>query len=145
MEIFCSPFGITGLYIKVHGSEAVGIGSTMARLTGFTTGKLYFNNFDDLSNAKYKLYGLIEDEETLRIDFIKIFLPKDYEEPKDKTASPNVPSVEGKKELPFEKPGDEGYEVPDIVFRGDVPAGRPNVVEPFIGVFNFERPPIMQQ
>lgn len=128
LEVHCSPFGLSGLYLKLQGSDAVGIGSTMARLTGFTTGQLHYNNAEDLIGSKYKLYGLVEEGDILRVDFIKIFLEKEGQ---------SVPSAE---ELPFEQPEDEGYEVPDLVFRGAVPAGRPDVVEPFIGIFNFEKP-----
>lgn len=132
LEIHCSPFGLSGMYLKVAGSDAVGIGSTMARLSGATTGKLHYNATEDLTNTKYKLYGLLEEDDILRIDFIKIFVS---------TAEEQRQSGNGVQEqLAFENPGDAGYENPDIVFRGKVPAGRPDMVEPFIGIFNFERP-----
>jgi hypothetical protein len=130
LEVHCSPFGLSGLYVKLQGSDAIGIGSTMARLTGFTTGKLHYNKPEDLIGCKFKLYGLVEDNDILRIDFIKIFTEVQAPTTKEKG-----------EDLPFEEPEDEGYEMPDLVFRGKVPAGRPDVVEPFIGIFNFEKPP----
>lgn len=76
LEVHCSPFGISGLYIKVANSDSVGIGSTMGRLTGYTSGKLHYNKNEDLINTKFKLYGVLEDDDVLRIDFIKILNPK---------------------------------------------------------------------
>lgn len=135
LEIHCSPFGLSGLYIKVEGSDSVGIGTTMARLSGSTSGQIYFNKPEDLLNSKYKLFGLLEDNDILRIDFIKVFFDKGTDEEiieKAKNAE--------NQEIAFENPGDEAYEIPDIVFRGKVPAGKPDAVEPFIGIFNFENP-----
>ncbi|KAH3681187.1 hypothetical protein WICPIJ_007882 [Wickerhamomyces pijperi] len=140
LEVHCSPFGISGLYIKLtentHASTGtVGIGSTLARLTGSSEGNLYFNNPADLVNQKYKLYGLVEDGDILRIDFIKVFAEQ------ANTTSAPAPPGEEVPDKPIENPEDEGYENPDLVFRGKVPAGKPDAVEPFIGIFSFEIPP----
>ncbi|KAH3678206.1 hypothetical protein WICMUC_001635 [Wickerhamomyces mucosus] len=139
LEVHCSPFGISGLYIKIDGFDSIGIGSSLARLTGKTSGIIYYNNEKDLINCKYKLFGnVVDDDDTiLRIDFIKIFLDKD-----DLQFNDTNNNKEDKiHELPFENPNDEGYEIPDIVFRGKVPSGKPDILEPFIGIFNFEKPP----
>ena len=148
LEVHCSPFGLSGVFLKIQGSDAIGIGSTMGRLTGFTTGKLHYNSSDDLIGTKYKLYGLVEDDDTLRIDFIKIFTHKPADwinnsgSEGEGNTSENGSGYPEKEQLPFEQPGDEGYELPDLVFRGKVPAGRPDVVEPFIGIFTFEKPQV---
>lgn len=146
LELHCSPFGISGLYIKVANADSVGIGSTMGRLTGHTTGKLHYNKNEDLINSKFKLFGVVENNDILRIDFIKILNPKGEsseegsEASSGEKSSANTPGSDQVNNVPSENPGDEGYEVPDLVFRGKVPAGRPDVVEPFIGIFSFEKP-----
>ncbi|CCH45544.1 hypothetical protein BN7_5126 [Wickerhamomyces ciferrii] len=148
LEVHTSPFGISGIYIKVENSDSVGIGSTMGRLTGHTSGKLHYNKNEDLVNTKFKLYGLIEDKDILRIDFVKILDPrngtnnegdKTNDGKKEGEVKKEEDSDEKPTEVKSENPGDEGYEVPDLVFRGKAPVGRPDVVEPFIGIFSFEK------
>lgn len=144
LEVHCSPFGISGLYIKLANSDSVGIGSTMGRLTGHTSGKLHYNKNEDLVNSKFKLFGVLEDEDILRIDFIKILNPKgDYSDDAGSNdgSTSATPKNDQEEQLPSENPGDAGYEIPDLVFRGKVPAGRPDAVEPFIGIFTFEKAP----
>ncbi|ABN68379.1 predicted protein [Scheffersomyces stipitis CBS 6054] len=121
LEIHCSPFGLSGLYIKIDGTNLMGIGSTMGLITGSTKGHLHYNDSNDLIDQKYKLYVIVDEDDMLRIDFAKIFtLEKDKsgETKKDKT---------------------EEEEVPTLIFRGKCPEGRPDNVEPFIGIFSFER------
>ncbi|CAM9022129.1 unnamed protein product [Wickerhamomyces anomalus] len=121
LEVHCSPFGISGLYIKLANSDSV-----------------------DLVNSKFKLFGVLEDEDILRIDFIKILNPKgDYSDDAGSNdgSTSATPKNDQEEQLPSENPGDAGYEIPDLVFRGKVPAGRPDAVEPFIGIFTFEKAP----
>lgn len=132
----------------MENSDSVGIGSTMGRLTGHTSGKLHFNKNEDLINTKFKLFGVIEDNEILRIDFIKILNPKidsnddgNNEGRNDSEKSSSSATPEQNESKPSENPDDEGYELPDLVFRGKAPAGRPDAVEPFIGIFSFEKAP----
>lgn len=149
LELHCSPFGVSGLYLKIKDVESVGIGTSMSRITGTSTGSLLYNDPQDLVDAKYKLYGMVEEDNVLRIDFVRIFAyikekdgaacaqpqgKKDESglQPQSQAPSPAKPKVIG------ENPGDENYEIPDLVFRGELPIARPDVVEPFIGVFNFE-------
>lgn len=108
----------------------------MARLSSSTVGQVYYNNPEDLVDTKYKLYGLLEDSDILRIDFIKVLFDKGTDEEIIQKAK-----TEDHEDVAFENPGDENYEIPDIVFRGKVPAGNPDAVEPFIGIFNFESAP----
>lgn len=151
LELHCSPFGVSGLYLRIKDVESVGIGTSMSRITGTSAGSLLYNDPRDLVDAKYKLYGMVEEDNVLRIDFVRIFAyikekdgaagaqPHDTKDesglqsqPQSQAQSPARPKVIG------ENPGDENYEMPDLVFRGDLPIARPDVVEPFIGVFNFE-------
>ncbi|ODV77189.1 uncharacterized protein CANTADRAFT_55552 [Suhomyces tanzawaensis NRRL Y-17324] len=119
LEIHCSPFGLSGLYIKVTGTNLMGIGLAMGLITGSTKGLIHYNDLNDLIDQKYKLYVIVDDEGMLRIDFTKIFtLHKD--KPEDKDAK-------------------DEEEVPTLIFRGKCPEGRPDNIEPFIGIFSFER------
>ncbi|KAL6454841.1 hypothetical protein SBY92_004312 [Candida maltosa Xu316] len=116
LEIHCSPFGLSGLYIKINGTNIMGIGSTMGLITGSTKGLIHYNDSNDLIDQKYKLYVILDDEEMLRIDFTKIYTDSEKETKQD-----------------------EEEEVPSLVFRGKCPEGRPDNIEPFIGIFSFER------
>lgn len=173
LEIHCSPFGLSGLYIKVKGSNIMGIGSTMGLITGSTKGLIHYNDSQDLIDQKYKLYVVVDEQGMLRIDFIKIFtLPKrnnskDSENHPDREGSfrrDHNPSISIS---PTANSGDNSYpsslkspldnsnssegksgldedlshqsKVPALVFRGKCPDGRPDKVEPFIGIFSFER------
>ena len=173
LEIHCSPFGLSGLYIKVKGSNIMGIGSTMGLITGSTKGFIHYNDSQDLIDQKYKLYVVVDEEGMLRIDFTKIFtLPKrnyskDSENHPDREGSlkgdhnPNISmspaansrdnsypsslkspldnsnSSEGRSGL--DEDLSHQSEIPALVFRGKCPNGRPDKVEPFIGIFSFER------
>ncbi|CAX39559.1 3-ketoacyl-coa thiolase, putative [Candida dubliniensis CD36] len=116
LEIHCSPFGLSGLYIKINGTDIMGIGSTMGLITGSTRGLIHYNDSNDLVDQKYKLYVVIDDDDMLRIDFTKIYT--------DASNENNEKQVQ---------------EVPTLIFRGKCPEGRPDNIEPFIGIFSFER------
>nr|BAA76756.2 unnamed protein product [Candida tropicalis] len=121
LEIHCSPFGLSGLYIKINGTNIMGIGSTMGLITGSTRGLIHYNDSNDLVDQKYKLYVIVDDEGMLRIDFTKIYTS---------ATDADKPSVETE---------GEQEEAPTLVFRGKCPEGRPDNIEPFIGIFSFER------
>ncbi|KAL1574218.1 hypothetical protein MG5_05360 [Candida albicans P57072] len=116
LEIHCSPFGLSGLYIKINGTDIMGIGSTMGLITGSTRGLIHYNDSNDLIDQKYKLYVVIDDDDMLRIDFTKIYT--------DASNDNNEKQIQ---------------EVPTLVFRGKCPEGRPDTIKPFIGIFSFER------
>ncbi|EMG45961.1 hypothetical protein G210_3814, partial [Candida maltosa Xu316] len=124
LEIHCSPFGLSGLYIKINGTNIMGIGSTMGLITGSTKGLIHYNDSNDLIDQKYKLYVILDDEEMLRIDFTKIYTDSEKETKQDGNNNGG---------------GEEEEEVPSLVFRGKCPEGRPDNIEPFIGIFSFER------
>lgn len=139
LEIHCSPFGLSGVYIKIKGTNIMGIGSTMGLITGSTKGLIHYNDSKDLINQKYKLYVAVEENNTLRIDFTKIF-----------TLSSDSNGGETKKEGFDEAAlkalvgagGENTYEeeeIPTLVFTGRCPEGRPDKIDPFIGIFSFER------
>ncbi|RLV90871.1 Chitinase 1 [Spathaspora sp. JA1] len=135
LEIHCSPFGLSGLYIKINGTNLMGIGSTMGLITGSTKGLIHYNDSSDLIDQKYKLYVIVDDEGMLRIDFTKIFTTPKEGDGKDK-------SRKIKKEEVEEKAEENGYiqeESPTLIFRGKCPEGRPDGIEPFIGIFSFEK------
>lgn len=83
LEIHCSPFGLSGLYIKVKGSNIMGIGSTMGLITGSTKGLIHYNDCHDLIDQKYKLYVVVDEQGMLRIDFTKIFTLPKHKDSKD--------------------------------------------------------------
>ncbi|KAK6457452.1 uncharacterized protein RJT20DRAFT_40446 [Scheffersomyces xylosifermentans] len=165
LEIHCSPFGLSGLYIKINGTNLMGIGSTMGLITGSTKGLIHYNDSNDLIDQKYKLYVVVDDEGMLRIDFTKIFtLNKGKDDQKSKTnngkSSDKVKPEKGSlgsnghkskddglsddanAEEEEEDDGEDKYEeeeLPTLIFRGKCPEGRPDNVEPFIGIFSFER------
>lgn len=124
LEIHCSPFGLLGIFIKIVGTDLMGIGSTMGVITGTTKGLIHYNDSNDLINQKYKLYVVIDDDDMLRIDFTKIFFPDDEEN----AAQVDSPATQG-----------DDVEVPTLIFRGKCPDGRPDNIEPFIGIFSFEK------
>lgn len=105
LEIHCSPFGLSGLYIKINGTKIMGIGSTMGLITRSTRGLIHYNDSNDLIDQKYKLYVIVDDEGILRIDFAKIY----------------TNTNDNDKEL-VEKEGEE-EEAPTLVFRGKCPEG----------------------
>lgn len=115
LEIHCSPFGLSGLYINIKGTNIIGIGSTMGLITGSLKGLIHYNDSQDLVDRKYKLYVVVDDDGMLRIDFTKTFT--DSEEKRDGTSE----------------------DTPTLVFTGKCPDGRPDKVDPFIGIFSFER------
>ncbi|EGV62809.1 hypothetical protein PSN45_000899 [Yamadazyma tenuis] len=172
LEIHCSPFGLSGLYIKVKGTNIMGVGSTMGLITGSTKGLIHYNDSQDLMDQKYKLYLVVEDDGMLRIDFTKISplaqgsedisagpagvkLNKKDEESVGK--SPASVSTGGsssyqsssKSPKPLDKidtgntlEGETNLEedsMPSLIFRGKCPDGRPSHIQPFIGIFSFER------
>lgn len=121
LEIHCSPFGLSGVYIKVPGTNVMGIGSTMGLITGSTKGKIHYNDREDMENQRYKLFVDVDDGGMLRIDFNKIvamFSPEDEQ---------------GGLEMNREE------DTPSLVFTGKCPEGRPDKIEPFIGIFSFEK------
>lgn len=171
LEIHCSPFGLSGLYIKVKGTNIMGVGSTMGLITGSTKGLIHYNDSQDLMDQKYKLYVLVEDDGMLRIDFTKItplsnttdeLLPykptaateadkgaidtkspiSTAEESSSYSSSLKSPQNPDKGETVTsqESEANIGEDVlPSLIFRGKCPDGRPDNIEPFIGIFSFER------
>lgn len=191
LEIHCSPFGLSGLYIKIKGTNIMGIGSTMGLVTGSTKGLIHYNDSQDLMDQKYKLYVVVEEDGMLRIDFTKISplsQTEDMGNPnQDQTAMASMaqkqappPGTTGPPERKEEdfigrspnsiSTGDnssyssslkspqnvnldktntatsqdventlEEDDVPSIIFRGKCPDGRPDNIEPFIGIFSFEQ------
>lgn len=121
LEIHCSPFGLSGVYIKVRGTNIMGIGSTMGLITGTSKGQIHYNDSADLQDQKYKLFVVVDDDDKLRIDFTKIVL---------------IPSTEDEKDKPQVSEEDEA---PLLIFTGPCPEGRPDKIEPFIGIFSFEK------
>lgn len=116
LEIHCSPFGLLGIYIKISNTNLVGIGSTMGLITGSTKGLIHYNDSSDLIDQKFKLYVVVQDD-TLRIDFTKIYINLDD---------------------PLQAALDDD-DTPTLIFRGKCPEGRPNKIDPFIGIFSFEK------
>lgn len=136
LEIHCSPFGLLGVYIKIKGTNITGIGSTMGLITGSTKGLIHYNDSKDLINQKYKLYVVLEEDNTLRIDFTRIFT---LGEDTNGNGTSQLPAMS---ETSGETQGDNTYEeeeIPTLVFTGKCPEGRPDKIEPFIGIFSFER------
>ncbi|KAI5960688.1 hypothetical protein KGF57_001885 [Candida theae] len=119
LELHCSPFGLSGIYIRIAEASIMGIGSTLGSITGSTRGLIHYNNASDLQDQKYKLYVILDEEGMLRIDFTKITIEENNTENGSKS-------------------GDE-EQLPDLIFKGPCPEGRPDNVEPFIGIFSFER------
>ncbi|ODV65779.1 hypothetical protein HYPBUDRAFT_113500 [Hyphopichia burtonii NRRL Y-1933] len=136
LEIHCSPFGLSGLYIKIKGTNIIGIGSTMGLITGSLKGLIHYNDSQDLIDQKYKLYVVVDEEGTLRIDFTKIFtLPSsDRKNLNDENSSETA-----KHDIDKYAQHSIDEDVPTLIFTGKCPEGRPDKVEPFIGIFSFER------
>lgn len=123
LEIHCSPFGLSGVYIKIKGTNIMGIGSTMGLITGTSKGLIHYNDSADLQDQKYKLFVVVGDDGMLRIDFTKIQSIHGTSEDNEAVAA---------------EVNEEG-EVPSLIFTGACPEGRPDKVDPFIGIFSFER------
>lgn len=121
LEIHCSPFGLSGVYIRVPGTTVMGIGSTMGLITGSTKGTIHYNDREDMENQRYKLFADIDDDGMLRIDFNKIVAMFSPEE--------DLGELEMNRE----------EDTPSLVFIGKCPEGRPDNREPFIGIFSFEK------
>ncbi|CAD1810368.1 hypothetical protein FOB58_001413 [Candida parapsilosis] len=119
LELHCSPFGLSGIYIRIAEAAIMGIGSTLGSITGSTRGLIHYNHASDLQDQKYKLYVVIDEEGMLRIDFTKITIQENESENGNK--------------------GDDEEQLPDLIFKGPCPEGRPDNVEPFIGIFSFEK------
>lgn len=101
----------------------MGIGSTMGLITGTSKGLIHYNDCADFLDQKYKLFVVVDDEGMLRIDFTKIQSIHTTSEDSE-TISPDV--------------NEEG-ETPSLIFTGVCPEGRPDKLDPFIGIFSFER------
>lgn len=123
LEIHCSPLGLSGVYIKVRGTNIMGIGLTMGLITGTSNGMIHYNNSADMYNQKYKLYVVVDDEGMLRIDFTKIasldFIGDPSEDPEKSPTSDDAD--------------------PSLLFTGQCPEGHFDKIEPFIGIFSFEK------
>lgn len=132
LEIHCSPFGLSGLYIKIRDTNLMGIGSTMGLITGSTQGYIHYNDSDDLINQKYKLYVMVDEEGMLRIDFTKITIKED-----DDNLSEGDNIKRNEVETADYDNGEQGK--PTLIFMGKCPEGRPDNIEPFIGIFSFEK------
>lgn len=102
----------------------MGIGSTMGLITGTSSGMIHYNDSTDMCNQKYKLYVVVEEEGTLRIDFTKIVTIHKSEEDSDPLS------------LELNPPLDT---LPSLVFTGPCPEGHLDKIEPFIGIFSFEK------
>lgn len=160
LEIHCSPFGLSGLYIKVNGTNLMGIGSAMGLITGSSKGLIHYNDSKDFLDQKYKLYVIVDDEGFLRIDFTKIlaFLKEKLVDTNSEDGSSGVKIEPGINNIrsgsgsinsgadispgSVEDSNDtsqEDAETPTLIFRGKCPQGRPDNIEPFIGMFLFER------
>lgn len=122
LEIHCSPFGLSGLYLKIKGTSLMGVGSTMGLLTGSTSGLIHYNDCQDMYDLKYKLYAIVDDDDMIRIDFTKVFVND------KKNAEEILAETQQQKD-----------EVPTLIFTGKCPEGRPDKLEPFIGIFSFEK------
>lgn len=146
LEIHCSPFGLSGLYIKINGSNIMGIGSTMGLITGNTSGLLYYNDSNDLVDKKFKLYVVVDDEGFLRIDFTRIFTKNEDEKSLQHSHQPGSDaSGSGEPVGGPETPGasattahDSNDEMPSLILRAKCPPGNPDNIGPFIGIFLFE-------
>lgn len=136
LEIHCLPFGLSGLYIKIKGTNIMGIGSTMGLITGSSKGLIHYNDSQDLVEQKYKLYVIVDDEGTLRIDFTKIFT---LQTGKQNGEAKEVQESNGNTSSSNDEDTFEEEEIPTLVFTGKCPEGRPDKVEPFIGIFSFEK------
>ncbi|CAK9436510.1 uncharacterized protein LODBEIA_P10680 [Lodderomyces beijingensis] len=134
LEIHCSPFGLSGLYIRLKGTNIMGIGSTMGLITGSTKGLIHYNNSSDLIDKKYKLYIIVEDS-NLRIDFTSIKGKNENSASNGETDQPPTTNAN----VDVEGGEGEEEELPTLVFQGPCPEGRPDEIEPFIGIFSFER------
>lgn len=126
LEIQITPLAFSTVYLKIFGNETVGVGSTTGRISGASMGNLYYNHDLELSSKSYKMYCIVEDNETLRIDFLDI--PSDDE---DERASDKKPEA-------AVDPEDPDYKPPTLVFRGACPPLYHESIEPFIGVIAFE-------
>lgn len=122
LEIHCSPFGLSGVYIKVKGTNIMGIGSTMGLITGTSNGMIHYNDSADLVDQKYKLFVIVGDDGVLRIDFTKL-QASDAGDHADKISTE----------------GSEDDKMPSLIYTGVCPEGHPDKIEPFIGIFSFER------
>ncbi|GEQ71960.1 hypothetical protein JCM33374_g5646 [Metschnikowia sp. JCM 33374] len=122
LEIHCSPFGLSGVYIKVRDTDIMGIGSTMGLITGTSRGMIHYNDSADMFNQKYKLYVVVDDDGTLRIDFTKIVTINKTNEQVDHSLDQDLRGA-----------------LPSLVFTGPCPEGHLDNIEPFIGIFSFEK------
>lgn len=124
LEIHCSPFGLSGVYIKVRNTNIMGIGLTMGLITGTLKGLIHYNDSADLTNQKYKLFVVVDDDGMIRIDFTKIVL---------------IQTAGGETEKLQALEVNEEEDTPLLIFTGACPEGRPDKIEPFIGIFSFEK------
>lgn len=108
--------------MKVKGTNIMGVGSTMGLITGTSKGMIHYNDSADLQDQRYKLFVVVDEENTLRIDFTKII---------------GLSADEGDSSAHLEV-GKEDSE-PLLIFTGQCPEGRPDKIDPFIGIFSFER------
>ncbi|SCU92799.1 LAMI_0E12090g1_1 [Lachancea mirantina] len=124
VEIEIGAFAISGLYMKLAGTNLVGVGSCTGRACGSSVGSLYYNDEIDLKNARYKLYCIIDNNGSLRIDFVEITGNNaKHDMPPWKAEFPNHPD----------------YEVPTLVYVGSAVAMRDNEGNAFVGVIVFEQ------
>lgn len=124
LEIHCSPFGLSGVYIKIRGTKIIGIGSTMGLIAGSSRGMIHYNDCADLRDKKYKLLVVADDNEgTLRIDFTAI----------------EAISATKEEDIADLLSGNEKKQAsPSLIFMGACPEGRPDTIEPSIGILSFE-------
>lgn len=114
-EVHCSPFGVSGIFLKLNGTNILGFGSTMGLITGTTEGYIHYNDGLDMAGHRYRLFVVVSDDGVLRIDFTKI------------------PTTLDNKIV-----ADAEETEPSLIFVGRCPEGRPDNVQPFIGIFSFD-------
>lgn len=95
----------------------------MGLITGTSKGLIHYNDSADLQDQKYKLFVVVDDDGMLRIDFTKIQVIPNGTQDNDK----QTPE------------GTDENDVPSLIFMGVCPEGRPDKVDPFIGIFLFEK------
>lgn len=109
--------------LQIAHANVEGIGSCTSRVTVSSTGVIYYNSEEDLSVKRFKLYCVVDESSSLRVDFVEI--------------QPN--SAEGcEPAWQDPQPEDPNYEVPSLVYKGSCHAGLDQNTKPFSGVMVFE-------
>lgn len=156
LESYFSPFGSSGIYIKISGTDIMGVGTTVGPISGTSQAFIYYNDKNDLLDKKYRLYAVVDEEGMIRIDFVRIFTlnnedslskAQQLENPQDRTENSaqdtsssnwqdtqkNLHNLALQEDTTFDR------SIPALILRAKCPDGHPDVIEPFIGIFSFER------